>query len=222
MDKLCKIDGCTKEIKNKGMCLKHYTRALRHGDPSVNLKPRVKTSKCTIDKCEENHFSKGLCNRHYKHYRKYGNYDLPPKLIKRDPICSVDGCERKHYGKNFCIKHYLRNKNHGSPLIINRESHGMTGTPEHNVWRRMIARCTYPSIERYPRYGGRGIKVCDRWLNSFSAFYADMGDRPTPKHQIDRIDNDGNYEPSNCKWSTPSENSLNRSTSIKNKKVRED
>lgn len=73
----------------------------------------------------------------------------------------------------------------------------------------MIQRCTNPGDQRYPNYGGRGIKVCQRWSESFVAFLRDMGDRPAGKgpggrslYSIDRIDNDGDYEPGNCKWST--------------------
>jgi hypothetical protein len=65
-------------------------------------------------------------------------------------------------------------------------------------------------VPYYDRYGGRGIKVCDEWNTSFEAFYRDMGDPPTPQHSLDRIDNDGPYEKANCKWSTRSEQMLNR------------
>ena len=92
--------------------------------------------------------------------------------------------------------------------ITRRESHGMTGSPEYRSWQKMKGRCNDPNNNRYQNYGGRGITICSRW-GSFTAFYADMGKRHK-RMSIDRIDNDGNYEPDNCKWSTPEEQGRNK------------
>lgn len=88
-------------------------------------------------------------------------------------------------------------------------THGMTATTEYCIWSGIVKRCTNPKTKIFPFYGGRGIKVCHRWMK-FENFYADMGPRPSKSHSIDRKHNDGDYEPSNCRWATRQEQMGNR------------
>ena len=98
-----------------------------------------------------------------------------------------------------CLKRELQTK------------HSLCDSPEYKVWIKMRNRCNNPKNDGFATYGGRGIKVCSRW-NDFKYFISDMGERPTPKHQIDRINNDDDYSPENCRWVLPNVNARNRST----------
>ncbi len=88
--------------------------------------------------------------------------------------------------------------------------HGMHGTPEHRAWQSMIARCTNPKATGYEYWGGRGIRVCVKWRESFSAFLEEVGRRPSARHSLGRIENGGHYEPGNVRWETQAQQQNNR------------
>lgn len=97
--------------------------------------------------------------------------------------------------------------------VATARNHGKVNTPEYGVWAAMKRRCLNPNVRHYERYGGRGIRVCGRWME-FQNFLADMGSRPSSRHQLDRIDNDGDYAPGNCRWALVKTQSRNRSNNI--------
>lgn len=92
---------------------------------------------------------------------------------------------------------------------------GMRSSPEYQTWLNIRQRCYNPSDKKYQYYGGRGVTVCASWLQSFQAFFQDMGKRPTKRHSIDRIDNRKGYTPTNCRWATKAVQIKNRSTTYK-------
>lgn len=94
--------------------------------------------------------------------------------------------------------------------------HSMHGTSEYRIYRMMLARCLNERHPPFADYGGRGITVCDRWLgkDGFANFYADMGPRPSTELTLDRIDNDGPYDPANCRWATKTEQQRNKRNSV--------
>lgn len=135
------------------------------------------------------------------------------KNIKWDCVCEcgnhkdVSGCHLKsgHTSSCGCL--------HKEKFTTSRITHGHTSgrniSPTYQTWSSMLKRCNNPAATNYDRYGGRGIKVCDRW-HEFESFLNDMGERPSTDYEIDRIDNNGNYEPGNCRWVTAKRNSRNR------------
>lgn len=113
------------------------------------------------------------------------------------------GCLRRDLlaAKNFKHGHRVR-----------EEKTGVKTRTEYTIWKRMRTRCNDESDRKYPAYGGRGIKCCDRW-NDFELFLSDMGERPSLQHSLDRIDNNGNYEPGNVRWATASQQARNKRNS---------
>ena len=101
-------------------------------------------------------------------------------------------------------------KSCGCLSFVHGDCCGSQRTPEYITWRNMLQRCGNPRAHNYKYYGGRGIRVCDRWVNSYTDFLLDVGRKPTDEHTLDRIDVNGNYEPGNVRWATWSEQAANK------------
>jgi hypothetical protein len=115
-------------------------------------------------------------------------------LLSRTKSC---GCLQREMTKQIG----RANRTHGDAI---------EDTPEYRAWAGMKQRCLNPNDKHYVDYGGRGISLCERWSTSFTSFLVDMGRRPTSSHSLDRINNNGNYEPDNCRWATSAEQNSNR------------
>lgn len=160
---------------------------------------------CCIEGCDNalrGHTARGMCKTHYNRFFKYGNplaKDRRKMRVKN--ICKVDGCQEICKGQGYCSKHYQKYKKYGDPLFIHRKYNG-EHSKEYSSWTSMIDRCYNTSHPAYKDYGGRGIKVCNRWncgINGFYNFLEDMETRPEG-YSLDRVDNNSGYCKENCRW----------------------
>ncbi len=135
-------------------------------------------------------------------------------------FCLCD-CGKKIIVLAHCLRGgYTRScKCLANELTSQRCKLGYTHLKEYKAWHSMRKRCSNKNNKDYHRYGGRGITVCEKWNKSYPDFFKDVGPAPTPKHTLDRIDNDGNYEPGNCRWATHKEQCNNRCNSRKYKRT---
>jgi len=151
--------------------------------------------------------------------QKFGRLTILPKWERKGNhvywlcLCS---CGTKKYisASNLYNGHAQSCGCFNRELIRTRSvTHGKSKTPTYNIWKGMRKRCLNPTDKSFHNYGGRGISVCNRW-SKYENFYSDIGERPSNKHSIDRIDNNGNYEPNNCQWALKETQMNNMRTNI--------
>jgi hypothetical protein len=201
--KCCKVEGCENKGKfnskcntfrlTLGMCSKHYTSFLRYNDAlycdRIKNEKKVKKAakKCKIEGCN----GLGSINK------------------KRNNVCFIKG---------YCNSHYMKFIKYGNPLVrVVSVGENRKENPIYPIYKSIKSRCNNPDNQSFKNYGGRGIEICLEWMgiDGFSNFLKDVGERPTDKHSIDRIDVNGNYCKENCRWVTIHKQAANKRNSNK-------
>ena len=164
--------------------------------PSVEIKEGARIGRLIllerVDKKDKNGFNR-IC---YRCQCDCGNVPI----IKKSSLA---------HGRTYscgCLKAERAKTNH--------KTHGMTRTRTYRIYHAMMQRCYDKTQRAYPQYGGSGIEMCERWRGSFENFLEDMGECPSPRHSIDRIDNDKGYSPDNCRWATTSQQARNKRNTV--------
>jgi len=200
--------------------ISHYTW---HDDNYEYVRREIGGKKCSMPGCDRKYHSNGYCAMHKTRMVKHGSATWEP--AEKIKTCKIPGCAASHFAKGYCRNHYEQKRRNGETIEgtvyqkkenikLKTKRENKRDLPEYKIWDAMIQRCTNENNQSYRKYGGRGIVVCERWRNSFTSFYKDIGPRPFPEAQIDRIDNDGNYEPGNCRWVSSKINNRNKNSNV--------
>lgn len=170
----------------------------------------METIRCKVPDCEANVRARGLCPKHYERLRVHGD-------VSRGRVatlgCSVEGCTRSHLAHGLCGTHLARLKSNGDPEKVRRVVDGIKSNPLWTTWTSIKQRCLNPNSRGYRNYGGRGIRMHEPWVNDSRGFIEWVESTLGPRQAgltLDRIDNEGNYEPGNLRWADWSTQLRNR------------
>ena len=207
---LCSAPGCENPARQNryNACSKHEAR-MRRGGSFEPRQPKQTLSQLLGGRAEIGHWT--IIAEGEPYHRKTADGSPHHLGVQRTALCRCDcGVVR-----NVSIQTLKKGASHhcgcrnGEKNADLHGTHLMSKTSEYRAWAKMKERCRNPNNKDWHNYGGRGIRVCDSWVDDFEVFYADMGPKPSRSHSIDRIDVNGNYEPGNVRWATKSEQMQN-------------